>query len=63
MKGCLGLGITKWKFNYFDKPDEDGNEWNATFRTPIWVNARCFQNNKVVMAAGGFTDGCGGNDA
>lgn len=62
MKGCLGLGITAWKFKYFDKPDENGNEWSVKFHTPIWVNARCFENNKVVMGAGGFTDGCGGTD-
>jgi hypothetical protein len=63
MKGCLGLGITKWKFKYYDKPDADGNEWSATFQTPIWVKARCFENNKIVQGAGGFTNECGGNDA
>ncbi|KAL1952912.1 hypothetical protein VTO42DRAFT_3963 [Malbranchea cinnamomea] len=60
-KGCLGLGITKWKFEYFDEPDEDGYEWKSTFRTPIFVNNRCFKNNKVAFASGGFTDGCGGS--
>lgn len=62
-KGCLGLGVTAWKFEYFDQPDENGNEWSATFRTPIWVKARCFANNKVVGGSGGFTDGCSGSDA
>jgi hypothetical protein len=62
MQGCLGRGITEWKFNYFDEPDEDGYEWRVTFHTPVFVRARCFANNKVVMGAGGFTDGCHGND-
>ena len=61
IKGCLGLGVTKWKFEYFDEPD-DGMEWKASFNTPIWVRSRCFKNNKVAFAAGGFTDGCKGND-
>jgi hypothetical protein len=63
MKGCLGLGITDWSFDYFDKPDEDGMEWKASFNTPVFVKARCFANNKVVKGAGGFTDGCSGSDA
>lgn len=63
IKGCLGLGITQWNFNYFDRPDSDGMEWSLAFHTPIWVRARCFNNNKVAEASGGFTDGCGGNDA
>ena len=62
MKGCLGLGITEWKFEYFDEPDEDGNEWSLSVHLPIFVRARCFKNNKVARASGGFTDGCGGND-
>ncbi|KAI2778250.1 SGNH hydrolase-type esterase domain-containing protein [Daldinia loculata] len=61
MKGCLGLGITSWKFQYFDEPDSDGMEWKASFHTPIFVNNRCFKNNKVAIGAGGFTDGCGGS--
>lgn len=61
MKGCLGLGITAWEFTYFDEPDADGMEWKATFNTPVFVNNRCFKNNKVAEAAGGFTDGCGGS--
>lgn len=63
IKGCLGLGVSAWNFEYFDKPDEDGNEWKATFKTPIWVKARCFSNNKVVKGAGGYTHGCKGSDA
>jgi hypothetical protein len=62
MTGCYGHGTTAWKFEYFDEPDEDGNEWKATFNTPIWVRSRCFKNNKVVKGAGGYTNGCGGND-
>lgn len=62
IKGCLGLGVTAFTFQYFDKPDDKGMEWVASFNTPIWVRARCFANNKVVRASGGFTDGCSGND-
>ena len=61
-RNCVGGGITNWKFEYFDQPDEDGNEWSATFRTPIWVRNRCFKNNKVAFASGGFTNGCKGSD-
>lgn len=56
------MGITAWNWEYFDAPDENGYEWKTTFNTPVWVRSRCFKNNKVVLAAGGFTDGCGGND-
>lgn len=62
IKGCLGLGVTAWKFDYIKPPTSEGIEWKATFTTPVYVRARCFKNNKVVMAAGGFTNGCGGND-
>ena len=51
-----------WRFKYFDEPDEDGNEWQADFNKPIWGRSRCFKNNKAVREAGGYTDGCGGND-
>lgn len=61
-KGCIGGGLTMWRFKYFDKADENGNEWQADFNTPIWVRGRCFGNNKAVREAGGFTNGCGGND-
>jgi hypothetical protein len=61
-KDCIGGGLTLWKFKYYDEPDEDGNEWQADFDTPIWVRSRCFKNNKAVKEAGGYTDGCGGND-
>ncbi|XP_014562015.1 hypothetical protein COCVIDRAFT_11367 [Bipolaris victoriae FI3] len=60
---CLGLGVHEWGFSYFDEPDENGYEWFASFRTPVWVKARCFANNKVVMASGGFTNGCSGSDS
>ncbi|OBT82754.1 hypothetical protein VE02_09111 [Pseudogymnoascus sp. 03VT05] len=61
-KSSVGGGITSWKFGYYDEPTDEGYEWKASFSTPIWVRSRCFKNNKVVFAAGGFTDGCGGND-
>ncbi|KAM5444295.1 hypothetical protein MferCBS31731_000812 [Microsporum ferrugineum] len=60
MKSCFGLGLTAYNFKYFSEPDKDGMEWEVTFKTPIWVQARCFNNNKVVFAAGGFTNGCRG---
>lgn len=62
MKGCLGLGITAWKREYYDAPDKDGNEWGLSVNLPIWVRLRCFKNNKVAIASGGFTDGCTGDD-
>lgn len=62
IKGCLGLGITAWKFEYYDEPDEDGNEWGLSVNFPVFVRHRCFTNDKVAKASGGFTDGCGGND-
>lgn len=62
VKGCLGLGVSDWKFQYFDRPWSKGEyEWEATFNTPIWVISRCFKNNKAVSAAGGWTNGCGGD--
>ncbi|KAH6684920.1 SGNH hydrolase-type esterase domain-containing protein [Plectosphaerella plurivora] len=64
MGDCYGLGTTRWRFEYYDRPqDHNGYEWKATFNTPVFVRARCFKNNKVVEGAGGWTDGCGGNDA
>jgi hypothetical protein len=62
MNGCYGLGTTAWNFEYYDEPTEDGYEWKLTFNTPVFVRSRCFKNNKVVKGAGGWTDGCGGND-
>ncbi|KAL8911338.1 MAG: hypothetical protein Q9171_003465 [Xanthocarpia ochracea] len=62
IKGCLGLGITAWKFEYYDAPDENGNEWGLSVNLPIWVRSRCFKNDKVQEASGGWTDGCAGND-
>ncbi|PYI10812.1 SGNH hydrolase [Aspergillus sclerotiicarbonarius CBS 121057] len=62
IRDCIGLGgLTGFEFNYLDQPDKDGNEWKATFKTPIWTNPRCFNNNKVAFAAGGFTNGCTGS--
>lgn len=61
-KDCVGGGITSWEFKYYDEPTEDDYEWMATFSTPIWVRARCFDNNKVQFDAEGFTNGCEGND-
>ncbi|KAL7622473.1 hypothetical protein AAE478_007979 [Parahypoxylon ruwenzoriense] len=60
IKGCLGLGVTMWTFEY--QKSGNGDEWHASFNTPIFVRARCFENNNVVFAAGGFTDGCSGSD-
>ncbi|PWY71579.1 SGNH hydrolase [Aspergillus sclerotioniger CBS 115572] len=61
IRKCLGLGgLTGFGFKYLDEPDKDGNEWAAWFNTPILFSARCFANNKVAFAAGGFTDGCSG---
>ena len=52
--GRYGLGTTFWKFEYFDSlANHDGHEWYATFNTPIWVRARCWNNDQVVKAAGG----------
>ncbi|OAR01881.1 hypothetical protein LLEC1_05530 [Akanthomyces lecanii] len=62
LRGCMGSGITKWKFDYYDSPSDSGMEWKATFHTPIWVRARCMKNDKVQRASGGHTDGCKGND-
>ncbi|KAJ4002795.1 hypothetical protein NW752_009450 [Fusarium irregulare] len=62
MDACYGLGTTGWEFEYYDEPTEDGYEWKAKFNTPIWVRSRCFKNNWVAKRAGGWTDGCGGND-
>lgn len=62
IKGCLGLGITAWKFEYYDKPDDKDNEWGLSVNLPIWVRHRCFRNDKVPKASGGSTNGCGGND-
>ena len=62
MDACYGLGTTGWEFEYYDEPTEDGYEWKAKFNTPIWVRSRCFKNNWVAKQAGGWTDGCGGND-
>jgi len=62
-RSCIGGGLTLWRFKYFDKPDADGNEWQADFNTPIWVRRRCFMNDKVQSGALGSTGGCSkGND-
>lgn len=63
-KSCVGGGITGWSFNYCLDGDLDcgGYEWKATFRTPIWVRARCFNNDKVQRGAGGSTNGAGWGD-
>ena len=58
---CAG-DASLWTFDYLNPPTEEGYEWHATFDDLVWVRARCFGNNKVVQAAGGFTNGCGGND-
>ncbi|KAK9414533.1 putative SGNH hydrolase-type esterase domain-containing protein [Seiridium unicorne] len=58
---CAG-DSSLWKFEYLNPPSEEGYEWKVNFDDLIWVRARCFSNNKVVKAAGGWTNGCGGND-
>ncbi|KAF7511750.1 hypothetical protein GJ744_003481 [Endocarpon pusillum] len=62
IQGCLGWGISAWKFEYYDKPDKGGMEWGLSVNLPVFVRSRCFKNNKVAFASGGFTHGCGGND-
>ncbi|KAB5558329.1 hypothetical protein GE09DRAFT_108775 [Coniochaeta sp. 2T2.1] len=55
-KRCVGGGLTKWKFEYHVNPaDHNSWEWYASFRTPIWVALRCFDNLKVQKAVGGYT--------
>lgn len=44
-----------WEFEYLDEPTKEGYEWKANLNKPIWVRARCFGNNKVVEASGGYT--------
>lgn len=60
-RGCLGLGVSKWNWHYFQGTNDEGFEWKVTFRTPVFVNNRCFKNNKVAFASGGFTHGCAGS--
>lgn len=57
-----GGAASMWDFEYLDEPTKEGYEWKANFNKLIWVRARCFGNNKVVEASGGYTHGCGGND-
>ncbi|CAM1502567.1 Fc.00g073430.m01.CDS01 [Cosmosporella sp. VM-42] len=47
------VGITDYHFEYFDEPDENGYEWKAHFHMPVFVKARCFENNKVVFSIDG----------
>lgn len=35
MDSCYGLGTTKWKFQYYDKPTDEGYEWKATCKSFI----------------------------
>lgn len=72
IKGCLGLGVTKWNFQYCQKREDCGGyDWTLHFRTPVFVKARCFSNLKVAKASGGYTHqynqayekfGCAGSD-
>ncbi|OJJ97619.1 hypothetical protein ASPACDRAFT_1882247 [Aspergillus aculeatus ATCC 16872] len=58
-KTCVGGGVTAWDFEYLNGAEEkDGMEWEAFFRTPVFCNPRCFGNNDVQFASGGFTHGC-----
>lgn len=75
IKGCLGLGVTKFNFQYCANRDDcAGWEWKLSFRTPVFVKARCFGGDyKVAKKAGGYHHkysgsgyddaGCGGSDA
>lgn len=55
-RSCVANSLTRWEFGYFDNPAEhDGWEWWSTFNTMIGVSGRCFDNLKVVGAAGGYT--------
>ncbi|OBT61103.1 hypothetical protein VE03_09873 [Pseudogymnoascus sp. 23342-1-I1] len=67
---CIGSKPSDWTFKYFlydGTPDQHfGFEWLASFHTPIWVNARCFDNCKVGSNGGGpawgdSCPGCGGD--
>ncbi|KAE8151869.1 SGNH hydrolase-type esterase domain-containing protein [Aspergillus avenaceus] len=62
VKSCIGGGLTRWHFSYYDKSNPDGMEWEASFNTPVWVRRRCFANGKVFTESGGPSIGCGGND-
>lgn len=63
MNTCHGLGVTQWRFDYYDNPsDYNGYKWKATFCTHIWVCARCWKNTWVVNVAGEWTNGWKGND-
>jgi len=53
---CVGSKPTEWKFEYLLSDggfSQSGYEWKATFQTPIWTNARCFDNCKVPGWGGG----------
>lgn len=60
IKGCLRPDVTSWKFEYYDEP-QNGMEWRASFKAPIWVNARCFASNKAAFGTGGFHNGSSGS--
>jgi hypothetical protein len=57
MKHCVGGGVTKWTFDYYDEPDKDGMEWKAFGHTPIWQK-NCF--SAVIKGAGGPDVPCNG---
>lgn len=50
------------EFDCSDTPTDGGYEWRTTFGDIIWDLEWCLSDNKVVESAGGFTNGCGGND-
>lgn len=61
---CIGSTPSSWKFWYYDEPDKDGNEWAASFNTPVFTSYRCFRNGKAQKGAGGkdyTTNGCSGD--
>lgn len=74
ISSCIGGGLSKFHFEYYDDPNTSptdtndnvrpigGWEWHASFHTPIWVSARCFDNYKVQGGAGGPTDSVKGEN-
>ena len=60
-EACAGES-SLWEFEYLDEATKEGYEWKANFNHLVLVRAKCYSNNKVAFKAGGFTDGCDGND-
>ncbi len=54
---CMGSAVSFWKFDYFDKPDEDGFEWKATGNTAP-IQRACY--SPAINGAGGGKVDCPG---